>query len=326
MVIKSIVGGCPANTEGNLEPADPNGTGASTFQFTVPDGVAPGEYSLSWTWFNRIGNREMYQNCAPVTVTGGNSKRDAQNRRRFEAVEAAKIRARDEAELRARDQTSSFPNLFVCNLASINSCKNTEGMEYAFPNPGPDVQRAGSRAVETMSGGELGGGGNAQQPTGQGKPTNPPQQQPTATFDNGKPTGPPQQQPPNGGNGGNFAEGASSSAPPATSTYNPESLVTPVNSAGIPVPTTPPSRDGSTNNDTGSSTSTGAQSGPCTTEGEWLCLGTSFQRCASGEWSPVMALASGMKCTPGTSANFAMSPGKVKRHSHGHFRVFDSLH
>jgi hypothetical protein len=58
MVIHSIVGGCPANVEGNL-PADPNGNGASTFQYSIPQGITPGDYTLAWTWYNRVGNREM---------------------------------------------------------------------------------------------------------------------------------------------------------------------------------------------------------------------------------------------------------------------------
>ncbi|KAK2882503.1 hypothetical protein FQN49_000269, partial [Arthroderma sp. PD_2] len=72
-VIHSILGGCPANVDGNL-PEDPNGHGASKFEFQIPSHIAPGEYTLAWTWFNRIGNREMYMNCAPVEVTGGSKK------------------------------------------------------------------------------------------------------------------------------------------------------------------------------------------------------------------------------------------------------------
>ena len=41
MVIKSIEGGCPASVPGNL-PTDPNGDGASTFQYTIPEGIRPG--------------------------------------------------------------------------------------------------------------------------------------------------------------------------------------------------------------------------------------------------------------------------------------------
>lgn len=58
MVIKSIEGGCPASVAGNL-PADPNGSGASTFQYTIPDGISPGQYTIAWSWLNKIGNREF---------------------------------------------------------------------------------------------------------------------------------------------------------------------------------------------------------------------------------------------------------------------------
>lgn len=59
-VIHSIVGGCPTT-----------GTDPATLNFTVPKEVPNGEWTLAWTWFNRIGNREMYMNCAPVSVSGG---------------------------------------------------------------------------------------------------------------------------------------------------------------------------------------------------------------------------------------------------------------
>ncbi len=57
-VIHSIVGGCPSNTTGNLS-EDADGTGASVFEFSIPKGMPNGQYSLAWTWFNKIGNREM---------------------------------------------------------------------------------------------------------------------------------------------------------------------------------------------------------------------------------------------------------------------------
>ena len=58
MVIKSIEGGCPArNVAGNL-PDDPSGSGAGEYDFTIPEGIAPGQYVLSWSWLNKVGNRE----------------------------------------------------------------------------------------------------------------------------------------------------------------------------------------------------------------------------------------------------------------------------
>lgn len=53
MVIKSIIGGCPSDVEGNLS-GDPAGTGASTFDYVIPAGIAPGDYTLAWSWFNKV--------------------------------------------------------------------------------------------------------------------------------------------------------------------------------------------------------------------------------------------------------------------------------
>ncbi|KAF2116682.1 hypothetical protein BDV96DRAFT_491055, partial [Lophiotrema nucula] len=54
-VIKSIIGGCPEEKE---------------YGFTIPQDVATAQCLLSWSWFNRVGNREMYQNCAVVNIVG----------------------------------------------------------------------------------------------------------------------------------------------------------------------------------------------------------------------------------------------------------------
>ena len=56
-VIKSFEGGCPANVDGN-ESSNDN----SKFEFAIPEGIEAGKYTIAWTWFNRIGNREMYMN------------------------------------------------------------------------------------------------------------------------------------------------------------------------------------------------------------------------------------------------------------------------
>ena len=110
-VIHSIEGGCPANVAGNL-PEDPDGHGASTFHFTIPDGIAPGQYTLAWTWFNRIGNREMYMNCAPINVVAAAKKRNAPE-------PVISISKRD------------FPAMFVAN---INTTK--KNFDIRFPDPG----------------------------------------------------------------------------------------------------------------------------------------------------------------------------------------------
>ncbi|KAJ5216810.1 hypothetical protein N7468_009818 [Penicillium chermesinum] len=114
MVIKSFEGGCPANVEGNLAGG---ATAVHPFglEFAIPRGIDPGNYTLAWTWFNRIGNREMYMNCAPITIIGGSTQG-------------------------LPEELSSFPPMFIAN---INGCITAEGVDIRFPQPGNTVERKG---------------------------------------------------------------------------------------------------------------------------------------------------------------------------------------
>jgi hypothetical protein len=97
-VIYSILGGCP-------------GTSGSTISYDVPipEDVPAGDYTYAWTWFNVIGNREMYMNCAPITITGGSGT----------------------------DATfNALPDMAVYNVGSKNTCKTVEPSDVDFPNPG----------------------------------------------------------------------------------------------------------------------------------------------------------------------------------------------
>ncbi|MCJ1348705.1 hypothetical protein MMC31_006938, partial [Peltigera leucophlebia] len=127
-VIHSIEGNCPDGFDGNLS-GDPNDKGSSKFQYTIPDGVAPGDYVLAWTWFNRIGNREMYMNCAPITVVAGSKKRDETS------IESANVAQEPQVSKRA----TSFPDMFVANIG--NGCTTAEGGNVVFPNPGSNVEQ-----------------------------------------------------------------------------------------------------------------------------------------------------------------------------------------
>ncbi|KAI9923708.1 hypothetical protein ASPWEDRAFT_699551 [Aspergillus wentii DTO 134E9] len=120
MVIKSWEGGCPIKTNGNIGNS-PSSTVPSNLKFKIPKGIKNGKYTLAWTWFNRIGNREMYMNCAPITVTGGSSKR-----------------SNDEASIQKR--SSNFPPMFIAN---VNGCTTKENYDIRFPNPGKYVQKLG---------------------------------------------------------------------------------------------------------------------------------------------------------------------------------------
>lgn len=143
-VIDSIEGGCPG-TDG----------GPTTFKYSIPSTVAPGDYTLAWTWFNKIGNREMYMNCAPITVTGSSKKRDV-NTTEYESANDSVFGKRD----------ASFPAMFVANIG--NGCKTADSTDLQFPDPGSVVQKAGSGTLTPPTGTcpgkkqvSLGGGGGS---------------------------------------------------------------------------------------------------------------------------------------------------------------------
>ncbi|OAP61527.1 hypothetical protein AYL99_03730 [Fonsecaea erecta] len=302
MVIKSIEGGCPASAPGNIGD-DPNGTGASTFQFTIPEGIAPGDYTLAWSWLNKIGNREYYMNCAPLTVTASKKKRYAP---------APKVK-----------RQTSFPDLFVANLASINTCATVEGFDYVYPNPGADVQSAGTGPYTTLACGSGNDNSAPQQPTGSlppaaasasASPSSPPafasgiSGQYTPGTDAGQSTaGPSPSVAP-----GNFATGASSvitSSVTASTTSANGLQVIPVTTQAIAPAATPTGGSSAASN----GTAAGALTGPCSNEGYWNCIdGSSFQRCASGSWSAVIPM-NGMQCSPGVSSDFTMTAANAKR-------------
>ncbi|TQS31747.1 hypothetical protein Golomagni_07962, partial [Golovinomyces magnicellulatus] len=104
-VLHSYIGNCP-------------GMGDSSYQFTLPSDTPAGEAVFAWTWFNNEGNREMYMNCAAVTVKAG--------RKRASGA-----------------PFSSRPNMFVANVG--NGVCTFEGTDVDFPQPGPDVNRNSRR-------------------------------------------------------------------------------------------------------------------------------------------------------------------------------------
>ncbi|KAF8468910.1 hypothetical protein BDZ91DRAFT_694835 [Kalaharituber pfeilii] len=97
-VILSMIGGCPLN---------------SAYDFTIPATARNGEKVLfAWTWFNRIGNREMYMNCAVVDIVGGSG-------------------------------TFHGPPMFKANIFG-DTCITREGEDIVFPSPGSSVIYGGN--------------------------------------------------------------------------------------------------------------------------------------------------------------------------------------
>ncbi|KAI9151322.1 Chitin binding domain [Paramyrothecium foliicola] len=131
-VIKSIEGGCPArNQAGNIEPGSAELPLPEGYDVEIPD-LPSGSYTMAWTWFNKIGNREMYMNCAPIEITGGSGSVDP----------------------------NSLPDMMVANIPAGNGCSTAEGVDVQFPNPGENVVQFGSGTYGPPSGNCGGSGGD----------------------------------------------------------------------------------------------------------------------------------------------------------------------
>lgn len=126
-VIQSIVGDCPVS-------------GGSSFDFTIPaDAPSSDAAVFSWSWINKIGNREFYQNCAVVSISGGSDNARRQNSVAF------------------KDR----PEMFVANI--VDGCSTAEGTDVLFPDPGPDVtmNTEGTAPEGSNCGAAVGGGGGS---------------------------------------------------------------------------------------------------------------------------------------------------------------------
>ncbi|EER27906.1 hypothetical protein D8B26_005977 [Coccidioides posadasii str. Silveira] len=98
-VIKSMMGGCPLTKR---------------YDFRIPSSTPSGKALISWSWFNLIGNREMYMNCAQVEISNGST-----NTLLFDTL----------------------PDMYVANVN--RGCSTVEGRETVFNNPGVDVVYGG---------------------------------------------------------------------------------------------------------------------------------------------------------------------------------------
>ncbi|KAI1147805.1 hypothetical protein F4825DRAFT_436189 [Nemania diffusa] len=290
-VIKSFIGSCPTSSGG-------------TFSFTIPSDAPEGDdVVFAWTWVNKTGNREYYMSCAVVNIKAGSAKRAiASNEKRAVAF-------------------ADRPQVFQANIGGQYCTK--EGVDTIFPNPGPDVENnavnpgpailcaTGEDAPtsDTGSGSSSGSGSGSGSSSAAAPATSAadPAVSSTAAVT------------PTGGvfltTGGvatpttlstatSASVPASSSAPASSAPVSSAPASSAPASSSVPVATTtasasPPASTGGV---------AGTQTGACTDEGAWNCIdGTSFQRCASGQWSVVMSMAAGTKCAPGESDTLSLS-------------------
>lgn len=143
-VIESMLGDCPI-------PKD--------YKFTIPSDAPDGEALLAWTWFNKVGNREMYMNCAMVTIGSGGSENKPAEKHHGEMhhgekmhhheVEAKKashpplvMASNDQMVQRDTSKMAGFdslPAMFVANVGDKSPCETVEGETVDFPLPGDNV-------------------------------------------------------------------------------------------------------------------------------------------------------------------------------------------
>lgn len=277
-VIHSIQGGCPAIGQAGNMGDNPGAGDPFTYNFNIPSNIPSGKATLAMSWLNRIGNREYYMNCAPVSLTGSGGSQAAY---------------------------SALPDMVVANINTINTCSTAglEGKDYLYPNPGSSVEshpftsgnlvalngNCGAAAAAASSSGTTGSTGSGSSSGAGGTASAP---------------------------GGVFITvatgGASTAAPTAAPVVASAAPDVQVSVAAQPTPAASPPASSS------GSSSAGAQTvgAACSSDGQWNCIGgTSYQRCASGLWSAVMPLAAGTKCTGGLSdnINIVSLSGKFKR-------------
>ncbi|KAG4425073.1 hypothetical protein IFR04_001843 [Cadophora malorum] len=110
----------------------------SAVSFTVPSDAPTGTALGAWTWFNKVGNREMYMNCFAVDIQKGSGGSPGV-------------------------PFSSRPAMFVANIGT-NTCKVADTKVAAFPDPGPDVTGTGDGDSITGECGAAAGGSPAPAP------------------------------------------------------------------------------------------------------------------------------------------------------------------
>lgn len=264
--VTSIEGGCPAqNAEGNLG----DDTSATKpipydYNFTIPDNIPTGKAVVAWTWFNKVGNREMYMNCALVELTGTSGD---------------------------KSNYESLPDMFKANID--NGCTTLADKDVTFPDPGESVQKlnGATDAFAAPTGScNAGSSGGSSEPTGGSgsgaSATGVAGSSPTAPAATGAPSG-----------GGIFATvgtGAATTSAPAAPAPTGSSSSGSSGSSG----------SGSSSSGSSASSGSTSAGSACTTEGDYQCVSSSsYQVCASGTWSAVMSVAAGTSCS-GTGANF----------------------
>jgi hypothetical protein len=189
-VIQVFQGACPTATGGGLT-------------FNIPkDFPNADQATLAWTWFNQIGNREMYMNCAPIQITGGSD---------------------------SKDYFDTLPDMFKANVPATD-CTTEESTDPTMPNPGEFIISDAAVKPGKVVGSKCGAAAPAQNANAKsGKVTN------FAAYS--KPAKDSNVIVPVGGSGG--GSGGSSPSGPATGGGGNNGMYTQPAATSAPMPSTP---------------------------------------------------------------------------------------
>jgi len=318
-VVKSIIGGCPYDSAGNFGDSATAATPTS-FEYTLPKGMPNGQYTLAWTWLNRIGNREFYMNCAPIEVSGG-----------------------ADSDMSVFDK---LPDMFVANLPP-DQCATSEGTNFDFPQPGDDVQTAVSTSLASSLSGSgcaavtaMGAGsGKAAAPSpGAGSGSGSDSRSESSGSPSSAEASPTASASPSSGSGSDSGSGSGSGsggnpggvfAPGASSAITATSMVTVVQPTQAPATSAAAAPTGSTGSGSGSGSGSGAGSGAgtgspssgttpsgscangaqaCSVPGFYCISASIFGMCANGCAVP-QQMAAGTQCSGGAVAAVLAIPG-----------------
>ena len=283
-VIHSVEGGCPMmNIAGNNGGDNVSIPVPDALHFAIPETFPTGKATLAWTWFNKVGNREMYMNCAPIEI-GSNSttKRDQQ--------------------LVERDMSAynALPDIFVANIGG--TCGTEQSTDLLFPDPGESVERLNGATTAFAAPTSCTGVTAAASGVGSA---------PSATSAISVATTS------STAIGGVFA--TESSAAPAVTPISSVAALSSTLSTSTTVSASTPSGTGTT----GSGSAFTAGTACSTEGMWNCIGGSQFQECASGVWSAVQGVAAGTTCTSGQSMNIdvvaaATKPRRSVRFSRSH--------
>lgn len=273
--IYSILGGCPADAVGNIETLrkDPHqredgpqcGNDADKecvreFQIPIPKDMKNGPATFAWTWFNKIGDREMYMVCAPIIVTGG-----------------------------VEDSTfvDSLPPIFRANIPG-ECTTGPSGNVIGFPDPGefgkvyqqPDANSEGTCPAANIPDFDRPAGGDAPISSEPSQPSSPSSEAPVSSEPPVLPTSP--------------------VPPYLNSTVETSTVVQTAQPSGcVPTATVPRNSTPTETLESSERAPWPGHWVPCIGDGNVVCLEPGFFGVCNQNWAVPQPLAAGTKCENG---------------------------